>query len=150
MTMPATLEEAYEEIRNLRRDLGIETEHRTVAKIHAGMKVSPQQATMLATLWRRADKISSRSTLMTAMYGDGDGPENDKIVAVQLCKINKSVGVVVVANVWGKGYALTPDGRKLIDKVLSEPMAVRLDRRGQQWTMQGNMGVLPYDDEADA
>jgi DNA-binding response OmpR family regulator len=144
MTMPATLEEAYEEIRNLRRDLGIDAEYQVVAKIHAAMHLSPQQARMVAAMWRRGDRVTTNDALISAMNCMADETDGAwQTMKVQISKINSGKHGKIIRNVWGKGYFLTAEARDLIDRIVAEPKARRIDPRGQEWTMQGNMGVSP-------
>ena len=149
MTMPATMEEALEEIRNLRRDLGVDAEYQVVAKIHAALPATPQQARMIAAMWRRGDRVTSNHTLISAMNcmaEESDGAW--RTMKVQISKINSGKHGRMVENVWGEGYRLLPAAREVIAQIVAGPKAHRMDRRGQEWTLHGNMGVTRCEEDA--
>ncbi len=149
MTMPATLEEAYEEIRELRRDLGIDAEYQVVAKIHAALPATPQQARMIAAMWRRGDRVTTNHTLISAMNCMADETDGAwQTMKVQISKINSGKRGKIIENVWGKGYLLTQAAREIIDQIVAGPKAHRMDPRGQEWTLHGNMGVTRCEEDA--
>lgn len=142
MTLPSTLEEAHQEIRELRRDLALEAEYTAVAKIHAAMRVSPQEALLLAILWRRKEKATHPNALIQAIWEGRDEPTNPRaFIKVLVCKTNRRTGRVIENN-WGHGYYLNERGISTISAILASPRVARLDTRGQEWTLHGNMGVV--------
>lgn len=90
-----------------------------------GLKLTGQQELILRTLYKR--EMATREMLLVAMYSDR--PDCDwadaKIIDVQVCRVRAALPQRdFVENVWGRGYRLTPEGRKWIKQrlELAEPV----------------------------
>ena len=80
------------------------------------------EATMFSVLLRRAEVV--RETLHTAIKKIGAGKETGiKIVDVFICKMREKLKRhgIFIFTIWGKGYFLDPDGRKLVFERLDLP-----------------------------
>lgn len=88
--------------------------------------LTPEEASLLAILWRRSPAVVRKAALFDLLFGDRlDGGPEPKILDVVVCKVRRKVEILAgcIETVWGVGYRLTPQGRARLDGILQADAA---------------------------
>lgn len=134
MSKPTTLEEALEEIRWLRRELGLDQRRSLVGTICHTFKMPPSAARVVAILYERRGRPTTSRGLMEALWGEtGEYPESQNGLSVHVWKARTRIGKDAIANIMGVGYQLTEEGISKVEaaiKMAEKPRDTIIIRHG--------------------
>ena len=116
--LEAKVEALESDIRQLRRDQGLDEAERIAGVLARRFVLSAQEAWALAALYATKD-MRTKGWMTDHMPGYTD--KNVRVpnhVSVIVCRIRKRIGAAAVVTIWGRGYALSADGRALVAEAL--------------------------------
>ena len=117
----ASWEELYERVVELEDELKLRKSTRIYNCLREVTKLAPQSLDMVCELYRAGGRIVSRDQLMEIVQRDSAKDYlSPNIISVLAAKIRKELGHITIGTDWGRGYQLTPEGRKLIDKLVED------------------------------
>lgn len=85
-------------------------------------QLTKQEERTLRAIYRHKD-VAYKEAVYVAMYSDNRyGPEREwadqKVVDVVVCKLRKKLPPNSIVTLWGRGYRLTPEGRKWLTELI--------------------------------
>jgi DNA-binding MarR family transcriptional regulator len=112
-------EDLEEEVRFLKRELGITRSEEAEDRFCVVFGLTPKPAQMLGMLYRRRGAAVTKNAAYDAIYAtDADGPGVQNI-DVSVAKIRKALPANSVATVWARGYQLTATGLAACDAAVA-------------------------------
>lgn len=84
----------------------------TASRLGRNVRLSPQQTVILHTLADKAPQALSAADLCVALYGAGDGPENENQTArSQMRYLRRRLAplAIRIESTWGHGYRVVLD-----------------------------------------
>ena len=106
-----------EELRILRRELGIRQADGEIGAVMIRLGVNPMQARMLLMMYRAKGKTVHSEVLRTQVANDSC----DGTIKVHIHQMRKVLGRDAIATAERVGYALTPMGWSLVHGALRPP-----------------------------
>ncbi len=90
-----------------------------VTQLAWAYKLSRNQARMLAALYQRRNRMTSRDQMMEALYADDPGaPESANIISCQMRGIRVRFGLDRIVTSYMLGYQLTSEGVAAIEAAM--------------------------------
>jgi len=99
-----------EEIRHLRRELGLRMADGEIGALMSRLGVSPTQARLLRVLYAAKGRTVGHGALIDELPMDGDQESLKSLV----CRMRKVIGEKAIETAHGHGYALTAGGLSLV------------------------------------
>lgn len=113
-------EELREEIRFLKRQIGVQQQQDQISTLATRFRLPPAEAQLLSALYNAKGRVLSVYQLDEAMPPvSASAEERDvKHVAIRVCRVRKRLGEASIKNIWGRGYCLTEIGRLQVAEAL--------------------------------
>jgi DNA-binding MarR family transcriptional regulator len=119
------IEDLREQVATLKSKVGLARDIDAAAAFTLAWGLTRQEATLLVHLHQRSGAVT-RHSIMDAMYAESPNDEPDmKIVGVFIWKLRRKLGYDAIDTIWGQGYALAADSRRLCDEVKASPRIIR-------------------------
>jgi DNA-binding response OmpR family regulator len=98
------------------------TDDRPIWALRRAYKLTANEASVLLKLYRGKGSTVRENTLHNARLVERNvGKEQDwPVVKVLICKLRKKLGKSMILNDWGVGYALSPEGMRLVQEALDQ------------------------------
>ena len=117
--MCARCQELEEEVRFLKRELGLDVERDKVGRLQTSLAITPHQARILYALYVARGRIITFDILHEMIPAEDGAPRDSvEVFKVQICKMRRAVGSNAIQNVWGKGYRITHLGQMVVEDAL--------------------------------
>lgn len=112
-------EELEEEVAFLRDELGLSKQGARAAALVTAFGVTAMEAQLIAVLFgakgRPVSNLILEERLETARNKGGSRPG---FIGVYVCRLRKYLGPLSITNVWGQGYAMSPEGLAKVSAAL--------------------------------
>lgn len=117
-------EELREEIRFLKRQLGVEQRERQLDRLKRHFRIPVGDTLILAALANANGRILSQDHLDNLVPHLSAGDDRDpKHVAIRICRLRKILGSEAIEHHRGRGYFLTNLGRLQVEEALEAKTA---------------------------
>jgi len=111
--------ELEDEVRFLKRELGLDVEKNKVGRLQTMLAITPHQARILYVLYAARGRIVTADALDEMIPAEGGETRDSlEVFKVQICKMRRAVGSNAIQNVWGKGYRITHLGQMVVEEAL--------------------------------
>lgn len=125
--MCARCDDLEEQVAYLTSELGLQVRTDAIARLRLALRAATPVhhgalscAQMLAALYAADGRPLSRYQILEAVPSPSDRDRDAKIVDVWVCAARKALGRELIANVWGQGYQLSPEGMERVAYIVGD------------------------------